>query len=298
MFTITICKLSANDYITSNDCTVLDEYIKKTYPNVNCFEIGKSFLGKPLYAYSIGNGRPIVFVGVHHAAESITFSLLSLFAERLFSLTSSSKSLRPLPLKNNDITDIISHRKVVIIPMLNPDGVDINSGIIDPSCNAISYERKKWQSNARGVDLNHNYPVGFEQYKIIEKEQSILAGVGKYSGECPLSEPESASLYNYINSVNPLCILTLHTQGEEIYANGANARILSGARILARQSGYKLAVAKDSAAYGGLTDWAIYKGIPSYTIECGRGENPLPQSDCLYIYTVIENMLFRALTLF
>jgi g-D-glutamyl-meso-diaminopimelate peptidase len=54
---------------------------------------------------------------------------------------------------------------------------------------------------------------------------------------------------------------------------------------MARVSGYTLADAPYSSSFAGYKDWFIklYRR-PGYTIEVGRGENPLPLSQFDEIY--------------
>ncbi|MBO5845704.1 MAG: hypothetical protein J6Q77_03565, partial [Clostridia bacterium] len=91
-----------------------------------------------------------------------------------------------------------------------------------------------------------------------------------------------------------------HSQGEEIYYTSGDkvaprSRMIAGA--LSRMSGYRLAEPKGMAAYGGLTDWCIAElDRPSFTIECGSGENPLPLKAYFEIYTDLREMLFMAPT--
>ena len=58
-------------------------------------------------------------------------------------------------------------------------------------------------------------------------------------------------------------------------------------------TGYSLDEPKGLSSYGGLTDWYIKEiGKPSFTVECGLGENPLPLSDFYKIYSDLRRMLF------
>jgi g-D-glutamyl-meso-diaminopimelate peptidase len=100
---------------------------------------------------------------------------------------------------------------------------------------------------------------------------------------------------------NICMILTLHSQGEEIYYTSGGVTAPGSFAIGKRlevMTGYKLNEPEGAAAYGGLTDWFIAeKKRPSYTIECGLGENPLPFSDFCEIYTRLRQALFVAPTL-
>ena len=150
------------------------------------------------------------------------------------------------------------------------------------------------------MDLNHNYDAGFAAYKKIEAEAGIKGGAPtRFSGEYPESEPEIGMLANYLRFDESVrMILTLHTQGEEIYYTSGGTcpeKSKSIARTLSQISGYTLSEPEGMASYGGLTDWAIgILGLPYFTVECGKGENPLPVSSLDSIYAKLREMLFTA----
>ena len=160
-----------------------------------------------------------------------------------------------------------------------------------------------WQANARGVDLNHNYDADFAAYKALERELGICGGcASKYSGEAPESEPETGALCNYLRFNKPSALMTLHTQGREIYYT-SGGKYPSGSKTaankLAELTGYKLREPEGTAAYGGLTDFCIQKlGVPAFTIECGKGKNPLPKGDLTMIYSDLRKALFTFPSLF
>ena len=140
--------------------------------------------------------------------------------------------------------------------------------------------------------------------KIYERANEITAGKTKYSGEYPESEPETQALANFIRLISEELkgIITLHTQGEEIYCkpNGItvkNTEIIS--RHVSRMCGYPICDTEGSASYGGLTDYAIRElNIPSYTLECGKGENPLDIKQSKSVYTRLRELLFTFPILF
>lgn len=255
--------------------------------------VGESFLGKPLVALSVGSGKGVMIFGAHHALERITSSLIFLFARNIALHLSKGTRYR-----GTDLCEIFKRRRLILLPLVNPDGADIAQGLCDPSI--FPFDRSRWQANARGVDLDHNYPFGFYEYKDIEDKIAPFPCESRHSGSHPLSESETSAVVRLIESESDIsCILSLHTQGEEIYAGASPAgRVLAGAGILSRLSGYRLAKPSGSAAFGGLVDYTLSLGIPSYKVECGRGKNPLPQSDLQIIYSKTEQVLLGALTLF
>ena len=85
---------------------------------------------------------------------------------------------------------------------------------------------------------------------------------------------------------------------KEIYFTSGGRSLSGQAAVAARFSamtGYRAAAPEGAAAYGGLTDWAVGRmGIPSFTIECGEGKNPLPESAFAPAWREIRPLLFRA----
>ena len=96
---------------------------------------------------------------------------------------------------------------------------------------------------------------------------------------------------------DPALILAFHTQGEVIYWRWEDYEI-PGARDIAATfaavSGYSPEETPYAASFAGYRDWFIQSfRRPGFTIECGRGINPLPLADlpeirrrCLGILTL------------
>ncbi len=264
--------------------------------------LGESLMGRKIPLIRLGMGaHNVVYFGAHHGMESITSKLLVRFAYDFCEYLQANKRLYGLSLDY-----LYATRSIYIVPMLNPDGVELSVNGLDdgnPLAERLismngSRDFTKWQANGRGVDLNHNYDAGFEEYKQLEAEQGILGGcAGRYSGERPESEPETAAACNLLRSLGDVkLLLSLHTQGEEIYYTYGDKmppRSEMLARQMSRLTGYRLSKPEGRAVYGGQKDWFIKEfGMPGFTVECGRGENPLPASDFGGIYTRIREMLF------
>ena len=57
--------------------------------------------------------------------------------------------------------------------------------------------------------------------------------------------------------------------------------------------GYELCRPEGTAAYGGLSDWYTAEfARPAFTLECGRGQNPLPLADYFKIYAGLREVLY------
>ena len=283
------------------------EFLSDRYPFLSVGTLGESIFGRRIPVLSIGEGsRGVLYVGAHHGMEWITTVLLLRFINEFCEL----KRLHGR-IYRYTLDFICATKTLYFIPMLNPDGVEYQIHGVEEknpiydrliAMNGGSQDFSRWQANGRGVDLNHNYNAGFGAYKAIETEAGIFGGAPtKYSGTMPESEPEVGQLCNFLRFHEDIgMVLTLHTQGEEIYytSGGRMApRSRSIAAAFSRMTGYSLGIPEGSAAYGGMTDWVIEElGRPSFTIECGKGENPLPLSDYFKIYTRLREMLFMAPT--
>ncbi len=272
--------------------SVREEIHKRIAPceNIDYQKIGCSILGKPIYCYRVGRGKTnVLYVAAHHGSEYLTaihlYDFLLRIADGETRLTS----------------EVMEKCSLFVVPCLNPDGVDISiSGIeespIAPRLRAMIGEgnSEKWKANARGVDLNHNYPFGFSEYKKIEHERGIVAGATLYSGEYPVSEPETRALMRLVLSLDFALVLSLHSAGEEIYPGpkGECTEFLAG--FISDSLGYKISAPTDTALYGGLCDYTAGElGIPSVTLEIGRGENPLPLSEFYREREKIHTLLHR-----
>ncbi len=281
----------------------IDEFSSR-YDFLERVLVGKSIRGRELYCVRLGrrDALPVLYVGTHHGMEHLTSALLLRFINEYCESMRTGGRLYGVGMEY-----LFSERCIYVLPMLNPDGAELS--LHGASRESPLYERlikmnggedfTHWQANERGVDLNHNYSAGFFEYKSVENENGIYGGgPTKYSGEYPESEPETSALCTLIRTVGPELILTLHTQGEEIYYTSggecprASRRI---GRVISELTGYELAEPEGTAAYGGLTDWFVAEyGKPSFTIECGRGKNPLPPDDFFSIYARLRELFFRA----
>lgn len=288
--------------------SLLYSYINEFAQRYSCFHVtslGTSITGKTIPMITLGKGEKcVMYIGAHHGMEWITSALLMKFANEYCELLYSNGRVG-----HTRISYLNATRTICIVPMLNPDGVEYQINGISKdnplyervmAMNASSPDFSAWQANARGVDLNHNYNAGFEEYKRLEQTRERAGGSPtKWCGECPESEPESGFLANYVRFNEKIkMFLSFHSQGEEIYYGDAynppkeNIRI---GNILSSMSGYKLSKTEGSASFGGFTDWVVKEtGKPCYTIECGRGENPLPIKDLFGIYYKLRRMLFEA----
>lgn len=95
-------------------------------------------------------------------------------------------------------------------------------------------------------------------------------------------------------------ILAYHTQGEVIYWKYLDIEPPNGydiGRALAAVSGYKLDEVPTESGFAGYKDWFIlFYNRPGYTVEAGRGTNPLPLSQFGRIYNDNVGIMATALS--
>ena len=93
--------------------------------------------------------------------------------------------------------------------------------------------------------------------------------------------------------------IAFHSQGEEIYWDfGCRTPqcSLELAQDMAELSGYTVAQPESIATGGGFKDWVIEElGVPAFTVEVGKGENPLDISQLSDIYSKTEGIMVKSL---
>ena len=281
----------------------------KAYPRLRSEVLTDTLFGRNVRTLVIGNGpRQVLFSAAHHANEWITATVLLKFAEDLAQAIQSGGTIWGVPAKN--INDLVT---VHLVPMVNPDGVDLVTGAIAPGTEeyelALELARNYpaipfpngWKANLMGVDLNLQYPAGWLRAREITFSQGCTRpGPRDFVGRAPLCQRESRALAEYTEEVDPRVVLAYHTQGKVIYWQFEDYQV-PGARELAeefaRVSGYEMEDTPYESAFAGYKDWFIKTfRRPGFTIEVGMGENPLPIQQFDEIYRDNLGILVTAAT--
>ncbi|AGK95929.1 M14 family metallopeptidase [Clostridium pasteurianum] len=279
--------------------------LKARYPFITIGSAGKSVLGRELYYVKLGTGPNEVFYnGSHHALEWITTPLLTKFIENFSKAYVDGTNIRGYSPR-----DIWNRSSIYIMPMVNPDGVDlVLNGLSrsNPYYNELIRWNKgstdfsqNWEANNHGVDLNHNYNALWQLSKDAEASYGVFGpGPTRYSGPSPESEPETKAVVSFTRSHNFRLVIAYHSQGEVIYWQFSNLTPPESLPIgnqFSNVSGYALAETSGITSYSGYKDWFIQDfRRPGYTIEVGRGRNPLPISQFNEIYNDNEELLLLA----
>lgn len=270
------------------------------YPFLHYERIGESVSGRELGVFRIGHGlREIHYNGAMHANEWITALALTAFLEDL-----AEAALQDGELSGVKVTPLLERTSLWLMPLVNPDGAELAiHGTVGAASltgqlvewNGGREDFTNWKANARGVDLNDQFPAHWEQ----ERDRRDTAGPGPrdYTGEAPLTEPEAWALAEFTRRHSFALVMAFHTQGREIYWNYRDrepAESVVWAERFGRASGY--IPVKLTGSDAGYKDWFIQEfGRPGFTIEAGFGENPLPLEQFPTVYKETAGIMLEGL---
>ena len=174
--------------------------LKRLYSFLDVGIIGYSILGKEIPYIKIGRGeRQVLYHGSIHANEWITSVLLMKFIENFCRAYISNSNIYGYSAQN-----LFNKASLYIIPMVNPDGVDLVTGNIDK--NSSTYQNyvylskfypsiafpNGWKANFNGVDLNLQFPAGWRNARNIKFSQGFTKpGPRDFVGAGPLTQREA-----------------------------------------------------------------------------------------------------------
>lgn len=271
------------------DITLLQE----RYPHLLRTSVtGQSADGRNLYELTLGNPSAPKHILIHagiHAREHANPYLVMEQLEHCLTYYDSGCFHEKI------YRELFDNVAVHIVPMVNPDGIALSqfgeSALRSPelvqtvqTCYAYDtaakrtksdyeYYLARWKANARGVDLNRNFPTGFGANA--KASQPSYMG---YEGIIPLTEPETLSLGAVTLLYQPSIIINYHSMGEVAYWDTAESRYTG---INTEFSSYMLSLVPykrmgSGTASGSYLDW-IYSGetpVCSITFETGHIDCP------------------------
>lgn len=190
-------------------------------------ECGRSVEGRPIVLHEYGRGNDVVLVlGSIHGSESAGGTVVVRLAEAIAAPT-------------GDTLD----RRVVFVPVVNPDGV---------------LRGTRW--NAHGVDLNRNFPT--QNWEKGERNGSAR------HGDAPGSEPETQVVMALIERYRPSLIITLHAPLHVVNYDGPAKEV---AERMGSLNGYPVSGSIGYPTPGSLGTYAgIERQIPIITLELPR----------------------------
>lgn len=284
--------VSKNDTVYDYEDMTKDlrDLAKKYHGKVGLDSIGKSYDDREIWCLRIGSkdaGKRLVIDAAIHGREWKNPQVIMRQAEDVL------RDYREYRKRFHDTC-------IYIIPMGNPDGVSISqygfrairSKKLRVKCRKIGHS-SIWKANARGVNLNNNFPAGFHEGR--SKKPHYMNYFGKKAG----SEKETRALMALIDQVRPKAVINLHSTGSILYWNfnvdgERHERLYELATKIRSFNGYAMMPKSGSTdGAGGFADWLVYaKKITSVTIETGTVVCPLPHSQYDSIYRK-NNGMFR-----
>ncbi|MFF2289831.1 M14 family metallopeptidase [Peribacillus butanolivorans] len=263
--------------------------LKSIYPFIKTSSIGDSVLGREIPEVLIGNGdKRVHYDGSFHANEWITTPVIMTFLNDYLMAITNQTGIRSLSLFPYYQQTMLS-----LVPMVNPDGVELvlkgppadaslKSQLVEWNNNSEDFSG--WKANINGVDLNDQFPAKWE----LEQARNMVTkpGPANYSGKGPLTQPEAIAMADLTRKRDFDRVLAFHTQGEVIYWGFEDLEPPESKTIVnefARVSGYE--PVKSANSYAGYKDWFIQDWRrPGFTVELGKGKNPLPLTQFDEIY--------------
>lgn len=190
-------------------------------------EVGRSVNGTPLTMEIFGDGPERIFIfGGIHGNEPTSAYVAHELANHL---------------RIN--WHLFEGKTVAILAEANPDGL-----------------RRGTRGNARGVDLNRNFPA----------RNWRGGGKGKTTfGPAPASEPETRALLHALDMIQPQRIVSIHSiAGVGRHCNNYDGPAVGLARLMAEHNGYPVTPTMGYETPGSFGSYAgVDRRIPTITLE-------------------------------
>lgn len=203
------------------DDYIRDSYIlQDMYPDVlSVEEIGTSYDERKILMLKVGVGNEnLVYTGCIHGRESINTIVLMKMVETYCQVFYGEEVAVDNDWKEK-IGRALEQYSFYYIPLMNPDGYMIALKGFDVIRNvelrdyikAFGIPYYDWKYNARGIDLNRNFP------SVTWRRESPNPEILLQSGEYPGSELETQALIGVFEKMETLVYFDYHSRGQIIY---------------------------------------------------------------------------------
>lgn len=134
--------------------------LKEKYPYVSVETIGKSVMGREIFALSVGQAEEnALFIGGFCGVQRFSVQMLIIFFNELCKGIAENGSIEGMRVRR-----ALSGRALTVIPCINPDGCEISSKGRSAQVPGLPFlERKNscgfknFRLNARGIDIDLNF---------------------------------------------------------------------------------------------------------------------------------------------
>ena len=275
--------------------------LSKQYDSIlQCVTIGRSHDNRDIILLKLGLGKKYMICcsGVH-GRETINpivlMRIVEYYADLYVNHKETKQNLKHMLLNSSQhlgaeyekmllgacIYELLQTFTILFIPLLNPDGYmislngfdSINNPELKSKCLAMKLPHQDWKANARGVDINRNFPSRLWKPKNLE--------------DYAASENETQALISVFHHYRSKGFLDFHSRGKQIYyyrkemINRYNERQLLIANRLIKHTNYELVppdLEIDPGDSGGNTVhyFSEHFNKPALTIETVDEEASFP----------------------
>lgn len=271
--------------------------LQKMYPDlIKTSSIGTSVEGRNLLLVEYGRGEEKVFVcGTHHGREYISTTYL------MYAIDRYSYAYRyNVMWGEHNIKEILDKVTFCIVPMVNPDGVNLVLNGVNATKNPTEvasmeiyegskYGYKAWKANVNGVDLNWNYDRDWNA----EKNKNPRGSSG-FTGDRPATEPETIAVSDYVDNNSFEAYVSYHTQGEIFYWGNDDHNPSDINERIEKDTGF-VEYEDDGTGNGGSFFDYVYRKFkkPTLTVELCKyiGNYPYPDKDFDSVWNPAKNVL-------
>lgn len=307
--------IDLNDPIYSYDKLVSDaKMLAQQYHTIlQAVTIGKSHDNRDIILLKLGEGKQhIICCGGVHGRENINpvvlLRIIECYADLYINYKQQKLSLKSR-LKNPTqnlrkeyeqlqlgkcIYELLQTYTILTIPVLNPDGYEIallgfetiRNTKLRALCESKNIPGVEWKLNARGIDINRNFP------------SKLWAE--KFDGDYPASENETKALIFTFHEYKSKGFIDFHSRGKQIYyyrsqmSEHYNNKQSEIAYRLKRLTGYELVPPDEEVGIsdtGGNTVhyYAEHFRRPALTLETVEDEAAFPL-DIKYRLSTFEEL--------
>ncbi len=269
-YTVTPC-----DFDYNINKQIIEDLIRE-YPFLNVSIIGRTAVGRSIFALSVGNTKNCgVYVGSVRGYDGLSGLILLLFIERLSYAIKNNHSLSSV-----NIRKALTLSGVTVIPCLNPDGREIFLHGVKGAKRMGSFvssfynkEVPEWNANAMGVDISLNFSA-CNSIKV----KSTSPGPSLFCGDYPESESETKSFTRLCRLKNFRQCLELFDGEREIFYKSDEGEPVSSsmmAKILSCSASLPVNCGRN-AEHSGISDWFIREfRRPAFSIGTGGSTEKL-----------------------
>jgi carboxypeptidase T len=245
--------------------------------------IGQSLEGRDIWMVRISdnpnsdeNEPEVLYTGLHHAREPMSYMNLFYFMNYLCENYDSDEEIR----------NLVNNRELYFIPVVNPDGLVYNE-LIEPNGGGLQRKNaletcsnnnddNRWN----GIDLNRNYGLNWGY----DDQGSSPDGCDQtYRGAGPFSEPETNAIKSFVEQHEFKIALNYHSYSDiliypfgweyNMYPTEEDMEIFTEfGTEMTQYNGYEMGTATELLypVNGEACDWMYGEhGIIAYTPEIG-----------------------------